>query len=183
MSLLKPAGIQSLNTGHALYANLAAFWEIGQTDKDLVSDTALGSVRTVANDADIGACRTYNSAALGDFSQTLPVTKGASYTFIFKSLQEYGPMSTLMDGPNSFNQMELRIDRYSSGSVRLDQRYGSGGTVINEWHPFSTDALMNDPNIMTLTVDASGNTVLYVNGSVVAHKAGTDLPNTDTHRS
>lgn len=179
MSLLKPAGIQSLNTGHSLYGNLAAFWEIGQTDKDLVSDTALGTTRTVANDADIGACRTYTDTAPGDFSQTLPVTKGASYTFIFKSLQEYGPSSTLMDGTSLYNQMELRIDRYSSGSVRLDQRYGSGSTVINEWHPFSTDALMDDPQIMTLTVDASGNTALYVNGSVVAPKAGTDLPNTD----
>lgn len=182
MSLLKPSNITGLNTGDPLYANLVKFWEVGQTDKELVADTALGSARAVASDADIGDCRTYNLTLTADFSQTLPATKDASYTFIFKSLQEYGPASVLMDGITSGDNIEWRIDRYSSGSVRVDQRYNVGTTAINEWHPFTTDALMNQANIMTLTVDASGNTELYLNGSLVAH-SGSDVGNADTPSS
>ena len=42
MSLLKPAGIQGLNTGDPLYANLVKFWEVGQTDKELVARIVTG---------------------------------------------------------------------------------------------------------------------------------------------
>ena len=180
MSLLKPAGITGLNTGDALYSDLVTLWEIGQNDKDLVSDTALGTTRAVAADADIGDCRAYNSGAIGDFSQTIAFAKGASYTWIYKTLQGYGPKTTLMDAATNFNQAEFYIDRASSASVRLDQRYGAGSTATTQWHPFSSDALMDAPNILTLTIDAGGTPALYVNGSVVAPNGGSVAANADT---
>lgn len=63
MSLVKPNGLDGLDTGNSLYSSILAAYEFGILDKELVGDTALTTTAVNVTDANIGKAKTFDATA------------------------------------------------------------------------------------------------------------------------
>lgn len=140
----KPASISGLNAGHALYADIAQFFELGVLDKELVSDVALtiGSA-SVVDDADIGVSRAFvngstisQSAAIPQDCTVLLVTAGRG-TRVTGGAAACDANFLYLN--TSGNKVQFRYDY--GGNGRFTSRYDGASGATKDLH---SDAFAND---------------------------------------
>ena len=141
MSLTKPAGITGLDSAHPLFANIATFWEFGQLDKDLVTDTAITSTSTVVDDPDAGTVRAF-AAGAALVTNTLPLNGENTILVVYKNTGAIGTGSDttyFFDLAASDTQLRWKQQGYSSFDYEIKLESGNSGVVINRWAPYGND--------------------------------------------
>jgi hypothetical protein len=141
MSLTKPAGITGLDSAHPLFANIATFWEFGQLDKDLVTDTAITSTSTVVNDPDLGDGRRFDPGT-NLVTNTLSVPDESTIVMAWKNL---GTLGTGADGVmfldllTSPTALQYKQRGYYAHDVELVMETGNRGSQTNQFNTFGKD--------------------------------------------
>jgi len=165
--LIKPAGITGINTGHTLAANLKLFWELGQTNTNLVDGAALTTTALTANTAEMGDVRHFVAAA-DKVVQTVPINSDESVFVIKQHLGSYlqGNNSQLsyvrISGGNIFNIYEVGYAGVQHGKA-LRSSYQGFATL--RYTPYTSNILpFGVPEIVHGSSELTNATApLYIN--------------------
>ena len=167
---IKPE-ISGLNTGHALYADIQAFLEFGQLDKELVGDTALTTTAALVDDVDIGDARTFDATA-DAISETVSITGDVTILVISRLL------TGRADGLNgnilfayaeaSGNNVTLQYEGFSPYKYISKSRANYSSTVITNGDGFATDDAFDDGHAVAFTFDINGTNKSAMDGTLGA---------------
>ncbi len=175
---IKPDSIVGLDTGHALNANITAFLEFGQLDKELVGDTALTTTAALVDDSDIGVSRTFASSA-DAVTETLNISGGCTILVVMNhsGLRANGAGSEcyFVHGVSNSNQLSYYYRGYSPYYTRAILR-GSGGAYRTlDTSGYANDAAFNQGHAIAATFDVSAEMKSAEDGSI---DANTDVTTT-----
>jgi len=165
--LIKPAGITGINTGHTLAANIKLFWELGQTNTDLVDGAALTTTALNANTAEMGDVRHFIQAS-DKVVQTVPINSDES-VFVIKQ-----HLGTNLNGGNSDlsyvrmlsgNSFVIHESGYSVNQQGKTVRSSFQGSGTLRYTPYSSDILpFGVPEIVHGSSELTNSTApLYIN--------------------
>jgi hypothetical protein len=176
MSLVKPTGISGLSAGHPLNADIAQFFEFGQTNKDLVSDAAFTYNGVAGAVADIGVSVLVTAATVGT-SAVLNVSNnntvlviykhvgsgaghaGAAGEFRFAYGEANGDAFDLKYSPFSNRRYETSLRANSSSySKTVYDPYDNPGYVLPHALAFSFDVTAAGTPFRTLYLDGTEQT-------------------------
>ncbi len=174
MSLIKPDGITGLDSGHALYANVERFFELGQLDKELVGDTALTTTATTQTDADIGECLEFDSNA-DAITETVSFGGGGKTVLIV-----HKTTATFGDGAADVDFLDLDGGGHA---VKINLRNGLqystifrgayGDYVIQNSNAVADQAAVDDLRCFAVTLSETGGIKYAVDGTIDASSVAT----------
>ena len=166
MSYVKPEGITVLDTGHALYANVERFYEFGQLDKELVTDTALTTTATLVNDdADIGDCLEFDAA--GDVvTPSLPFDGGGKTIMLVHKVDATFGSGTADVGylymVDTGHILDINLRNGTQYSTTLRGNYGT--ELILNSNALANQAALDGLRCVAITLSATAGIKYAING-------------------
>lgn len=140
---IKPA-ISGLNSGHALNGNILKFFEFGQLDKELVSDTALTiSAAPVVTDADIGTARQFVTGSSVSDTFSVSVDSTVLVVLAARGSRLYSGAGLAFVNLNGGSAYRLDYSASTNGRFRSTIRSNAGAYRELYSDSFANDAAFN----------------------------------------
>lgn len=168
MSYVKPEGITGLDTGHALYADVERFYEFGQLNKELVSDTAITTTAVAVNDdVDIGDCLEFDAA--GDVvTPSLSFDGGGKTILLVHKVNATFGSGTADVGylymVDAGHILDINLRNGTQYSTTLRGNYGT--ELILNSNALADQAALDALRCVAITLSATGGIKYAINGVI-----------------
>lgn len=173
---IKPTGITGLNTSHTNYADIQAFYEIGQTDKELVDDTSITTTAVYSNDSKIGDARIFDA-------DSDVITETETVTHPFTALVVVHPTGVRANGSaseakfifyeGSGDHYELMYEGFGGGNFKATSRGNFGSYRQMNGTSFPNNPAFGTGHAIAQSLDDAATMTQYLNGSAAGTNTGT----------
>ena len=172
MSILKPNGLNGLDTGNALYSSILAAYEFGILNKELVGDTALTTTAVNVTDANIGKAKTFDATA-DAVTETTTVTTDCTVLVVttLTGTRNGGLDSEInfVDYVGSGDEINLRYVGFTPFNFESRCRSDFSSVVTVESDGFADDEAYGAGHAIAATYTSSGGTMkTCINGTIGA---------------